>query len=94
MSRSTCDRSAETAVDSDDRVYVSNVVNNRIVVFDASGNFLTTFGSFGAVPGQSIGFDELAWDSDGNLYVADYGNQRIQKFAISLPPLPEATPIA
>jgi len=70
-------------VGSDGRVIVSDTGNKRIVVYDANGNFITQFGSSGMGVGQ---FDEpvgLALDAQGNLYVADTWNLRIQVFAPS-----------
>jgi sugar lactone lactonase YvrE len=54
--------------------------NKRIAIYDADGNFLSQFGDAGTNPGQ---FDEpvgIAIDTQGNLYVADTWNQRIQVF--------------
>ncbi len=65
-------------------VYVVDVENARVERFDADGNFLSAFGTPGAADGQ---FDfasspsGIAIDSsDGSVYVADAGNNRIQKF--------------
>ena len=35
------------AIDSIDRIMVADVFNNRIQVFDSSGNCISTFGSIG-----------------------------------------------
>jgi len=62
-------------------VYISDTGNKRIVVFDNEGEFLVEFGDVGLGDGQ---FDEpsgLALDEQGNLYVADTWNQRIQVFS-------------
>jgi hypothetical protein len=77
----------------DGRVYVLDAGNARVVVFDADGNFITHWGTSGSLDGQ---FDfghgtqvvggpsfagSIAVDDDGFIYVADVGNNRIQKFA-------------
>ncbi|HET7088519.1 MAG TPA: flippase activity-associated protein Agl23 [Anaerolineae bacterium] len=67
----------------DGRIYVSDQVGNRILVFDASGNYLASFGRFGA---DDVGFTApsgLAIDADGNILVVDTGNGRVMVF----PPL-------
>ena len=55
--------------------YVTDNNNGRVVQFDASGNFLRTFGS-GTIS-YPVG---IATDPSGNVYVADSGNGRIDKF--------------
>ena len=41
------------AVDADGNVYVTDTLNNRVEIFDADGNFLSTFGKAGDGPGYS-----------------------------------------
>jgi len=68
-------------IDPEYRVYVMDTGNKRIVVFDKDGNYITEFGTTGSLAGQ---FDEpvgLALDNNGNAFVADTWNQRIQVFA-------------
>ena len=64
--------------------------NARIQVFDLDGNYITQWGRKGSSAGEfdfgSGGAPEdfegsIAVDSEGNIYVADVGNGRIQKFA-------------
>jgi len=44
------------------------------------GKFITQWGSTGNGPGQFTGVKSLAVDAQGNVYVADVGNKRIQIF--------------
>jgi sugar lactone lactonase YvrE len=71
-------------VDRHDRVWVSSL-NDRVQLFTTEGKFLLGLGGTGKGPGQFARPHGLALDSRGNLYVADAGNQRIQKFAIPEP---------
>ncbi len=71
------------AVDAQERVFVADTGNKRILVYDADGNFILQIGSEGLSIGQ---FEEpvgLAFDPRGYLYVADTWNQRVQVFAPS-----------
>ncbi len=64
------------------KVYVTDAANYSVNVFDqASGAFLSKFGSLGSGNGQfSYGLAGIAIDSSGNIYVMDAGNYRVQKF--------------
>jgi DNA-binding beta-propeller fold protein YncE len=48
--------------------------------FDKEGNYLGQWGSLGGAPGQFNAAYGLAVDASGEVFVADTGNQRIQKF--------------
>jgi hypothetical protein len=78
----------------DGRTYVLDAGNSRVVVFDAADQYLTQWGGAGSASGEfdfgdarplrDRGFNlagSIAVDDDGFIYVADVGNQRIQKFA-------------
>ncbi len=70
-----------TAVDSAGRVYVTDPEGYRVLIFDAAGNYIGRFGSFGA---DSANFglpNGIAIDAQDNVYIADAGNNRILKFA-------------
>jgi sugar lactone lactonase YvrE len=71
-------------VDRRDRVWVSSL-NDRVQAFTTDGKFLFGLGGTGNAPGQFARPHGMAVDSKGHLYVADAGNQRIQKFEILVP---------
>lgn len=68
-------------VDRHDRVWVSSL-NDRVQAFTPEGKFLFGIGGTGDEPGQFHKPHGMAVDIKGYLYIADAGNQRIQKFEI------------
>ena len=68
------------AVDSNQNLYVVDTGNQRIQVFDATGNFKFTFGRSGSGNGQFSSPRGIAVDSSQNIYVTDTLNNRIQVF--------------
>src|SRR5437773_2068633 len=71
------------ATDASGHTEVADSNNSRSQTFDASGTFLTTWGSFGAGNGQFNNPFGVATDGSGNVYVADTFNDRVQKFDAS-----------
>jgi len=74
------------AVDAQGNIYVTDTDNSRVQKFDGNGMFLLQWGSKGSDSGQ-FGEDQnwsgpegIAVDAQGNVYVADPANQRIEKF--------------
>ncbi len=75
------------ALDKFDNVYVNDPQSDpgcsmqpSIKKFDKFGHFITKIGTYGKAPGQLIDPEHLALDSNGNIYVSDRGNNRIQVF--------------
>jgi DNA-binding beta-propeller fold protein YncE len=76
----------DSAIDLDDNLLV--IVESdefRIMKFDPGGNFLSGWGANGIGEGEfsyipGISFDSIAVDSQGNIFVTDSGNNRVQKF--------------
>lgn len=75
-------------VDQQGNLYVIDGPNNRIQKFDSSGQFLMEWGTPGqgdgefnfVLPNVDGATGAIAVDKSGNVYVADWGNSRIQKF--------------
>ncbi len=75
------------AVDGEDNVYVADTWNHRIQKFTKDGEFITYWGVFQDTQGELTeplgafyGPRDIAIDAEGNLYVTDTGNKRVQKF--------------
>ena len=74
------ERPQDVEVDKFLNVYVAGGKSFRIQKFDATGNFLTKWGSLGSGDGQFNWPGRVMVDDSGNVYVADRANHRIQKF--------------
>jgi DNA-binding beta-propeller fold protein YncE len=61
--------------------YISDgYINSRVAKVDKNGKWLKSFGEPGDQPGQFNTPHSIAADAQGNIYVADRGNRRIQVF--------------
>ena len=69
------------AVDQEGNVFVTDTLNDRVEIFDADGNFISTFGKNGDGPGFFARPKGIAVDSDGHIWVADQMNDRLQVFS-------------
>lgn len=61
-------------------IYVVDSGNSEVKIFSNTGNFISSFGSFGVGNGQ---FDTplgMTQDERGNIYVTDWGGQRFERF--------------
>ena len=68
------------AVDDAGRVYVTDPEGYRVLIFSPSGAYLNRFGQFGTDL-SSLGLPNgLAFDGNGNLWLADAGNHRVLKY--------------
>ncbi|TGD83317.1 DUF7619 domain-containing protein [Hymenobacter wooponensis] len=69
------------ALDGHGSIYVVNQTLGFIRKYSVVGDSLTQFGTQGAGQGQLLQPKGAAVDAAGNIYVADSGNNRVQKFA-------------
>lgn len=69
------------AVDHDGNLYVADMLNARVEVFDADGNFVRAFGKRGDGPGYFEMPKGIAVDSDGHIWVSDSMQNRVQVFS-------------
>ncbi len=73
------------AMDEHDHLWVADASNNRIQVFDVSGEqpvVVRTWGKAGSEPGCLSYPYELILDGEGHVFVCEFANHRIQKFTL------------
>lgn len=68
------------AVDKDGTVYVCDTFNDRVEIFDADGEFISTFGKNGDGPADFERPKGIAVDGDGHIWVADGAQDRVKVF--------------
>ena len=93
----------DMAWDAAGNTYISDgYINSRVAKVDKNGNWIKSWGEPGDGPGQFNTPHSIAADAQGNVYVADRGNRRIQVFdgdgkflrqiTIDVPAPPDARP--
>lgn len=64
----------------DGNIWGADHASSRLVKWDAEGHFLYSWGMFGEHPGGFWGVHQISVDQEGNVYVAEVNNGRVQKF--------------
>lgn len=64
----------------DEKVYVTDIQGNKVFVFSIDGELLLEIGEAGKGEGKFIAPNAITADSEGNIYVVDTGNSRVQVF--------------
>jgi hypothetical protein len=67
-------------ISTDQYLWVGDGGTNRILKYDLNGNYLYGWGGRGGQRGTFNGPHQITTDQDGNLYVAEVFNGRVQKF--------------
>jgi hypothetical protein len=79
----------EIAVAGGVNIFFTDQDSSNVQLVTNTGTFLTTWGSAGSGDGQFNQPEGIAVDNkNGNVFVADEFNARIQKFSCPTPPLP------
>src|SRR2546425_13246479 len=68
------------ALDKSGNIYVTDISNSRVDVFDSKGNFVFKFGTFGSGPGKFVDPQGITVDESGNIYVVDESNGTVEIF--------------
>jgi hypothetical protein len=72
-------RPTDIAWDGAGNIFISDgYTNSRVVKYDKWGKFVKSVGTKGTEPGQFSTPHSIQTDANGNVYVADRGNRRIQ----------------
>ncbi len=71
------------AVDTHDRIFISDTAHQRIVICTPEGGYITSFGREGDGLGELKRPCGLDITSDGILVVTDPGNKRLQLFGLT-----------
>lgn len=76
------DRPSDVAWDAAGNIFVADGLGNntRVAKFDKDGKFVKSWGHKGTGNGEFADVRSVAVDAQGNVYVADGGNKRIQVF--------------
>ena len=69
------------AVDLYGYILVAGTCNHCVSIFDKKVNYINCFGSEGSAIGQFKYTYGIAVSANGNIYVSDYNNKRIQIFS-------------
>jgi DNA-binding beta-propeller fold protein YncE len=74
-------RPTDVAFDNAGNVYIADgYTNSRVVKVDKNGRWVKTWGERGTGPSQFNILHTIASDKDGNIYVGDRTNRRVQVF--------------
>ncbi|MGQ9874287.1 MAG: clostripain-related cysteine peptidase [Chloroflexus sp.] len=70
------------AVAQNGTIFIAEDLDNQVLQFSADGQYRSSWGGTGSEPGRFYLPGDLVIDSNGYIYVADRGNERIQKLRL------------
>jgi DNA-binding beta-propeller fold protein YncE len=78
-------RPTDIAWDPQGNIFIADgYINSRVVKYDKNGQFVRSVGTLGNLPNQLNTPHSIQVDANGNVYVGDRGNRRIQVFSNDL----------
>jgi RHS repeat-associated protein len=85
---------SDVEVDDDGYVWVADARNDRVQVFNEAGDYISKFGEAGTGEGQfnTDWWLRLAVSGNGDIWVDDQGNSRMQKWSKPAPEVEETPP--
>lgn len=69
----------DLTIDPEGYLWMTDAANDRLFKYSKEGKMIQTYGESGVAPGQLSSPMSIAFDSEGNLYILEQGNLRIQK---------------
>jgi DNA-binding beta-propeller fold protein YncE len=69
-----------TYMSADHHLWAADATTSKILEYDLDGHYLYSWGSLGDFPGGLFGPHAISVDQEGNLYVGEVENGRVQKF--------------
>ena len=67
-------------IGADNVLWAADRATNKILGYSLEGNLIYSWGTFGDFPGGQWGVHGMSVDQNGNFYIAEVGNGRVQKY--------------
>ena len=67
-------------IGADRRLWAADRATSKILGYNLDGELVYAWGTFGDFPGAHFGVHGMSVDQEGNLYVAEVGGGRVQKY--------------
>ena len=71
---------AQYLIVANEAVWIIDAGTTKLLKYDLDGHFLDSWGSWGRFPGAMWGVHGMSVDEEGNFYISEVNNGRVQKF--------------